>query len=123
MRNLTSYKGLRALVTGASSGIGRCLALRFASEGARVALVARRESELEAVAGEIRKAGGDALVLPCDVADREQVESCTTRVLDSFGGIEILVNNAGYGHHRTCKSSAYFGPRTVLAKRRFGYSS
>ncbi len=101
MRRLISYEGLRALVTGASSGIGRCLALRFAREGARVALVARRESELETVAGEIREAGGEALVLPCDVADREQVESCTASVLHAFGGVEILVNNAGYGHHRT----------------------
>ncbi len=101
MRRLTSYKGLHALVTGASSGIGRCLALRFAREGARVALVARRKSELETVAGEIREAGGDALVLPCDVADREQVESCSARVLHAFGGVDILVNNAGYGHHRT----------------------
>jgi short-subunit dehydrogenase len=100
MRKLTSYRGLRALVTGASSGIGRCLALRLAAQGARVALVARREAELEALAGEIRAAGGEALVLPCDVAERGQVESCTARALDALGGIDLLVNNAGYGHHR-----------------------
>ena len=101
MGKLTSYAGLRALVTGASSGIGRGLALRLAREGARVALVARREPLLETVATEIRRAGGDALVQPCDVADREQVESCTARVLEAFGGVDVLVNNAGYGHHRT----------------------
>jgi short-subunit dehydrogenase len=98
---LTTYQGLRVLVTGASSGIGRSLALRFAREGARVALVARREDALHEVASEIHAAGGDALVLPCDVADRGQVESCTASALDSFGGIDALVNNAGYGHHRT----------------------
>jgi short-subunit dehydrogenase len=101
MPRLTSYRGLRALVTGASSGIGRELALRFAGEGASVALVARREAELEKLATEIRGAGGKALVLPCDVADREQAEACTARALGELGGIDILVNNAGYGHHRT----------------------
>jgi short-subunit dehydrogenase len=101
MGKLTSYRDLRILVTGASSGIGRCLALRYAGEGARVALVARGESELEKVASEIREAGGDDLVLPCDVAEREQVESCTASALEGFGGIDLLVNNAGYGHHRS----------------------
>ncbi len=101
MPALTSYRGLCVLVTGASSGIGRGLALRFASEGAKVALVARRKAELDEVAAEIRKAGGEALVLPCDVAEREQVETCAARALEGLGRIDILVNNAGYGHHRT----------------------
>ena len=100
MPRLTSYRGLSALVTGASSGIGRLLALRFARDGARVALVARRAEELEAVADEIRKASGEALVLPCDVAQREQAESACAGALERFGCIDILVNNAGYGHHR-----------------------
>ncbi|GAG53087.1 unnamed protein product, partial [marine sediment metagenome] len=68
MLKLTCFQGLTALVTGASSGIGRVLALRLAREGARVALVARREAELEALAAEIRAGSGEALVLPCDVA-------------------------------------------------------
>ena len=101
MPELKSYEGLRALVTGASSGIGRALALRFAAEGARVALVARREGELERLETEIREAAGEALVLPCDVADRGRVEACAARVLEDYGGIDILVNNAGYGHHRS----------------------
>jgi short-subunit dehydrogenase len=101
MSGLKSYRGLRALITGASSGIGRGLALRFAREGAKLALVARRKVELEKVAAEIRQAGGEALVLPCDVAEREQVEACAARALENLGGIDLLVNNAGYGHHRT----------------------
>ena len=56
-------------MTGASSGIGRAFALRIARDGARVALVARRAEELEELAGEIRAGGGEAVVLPCDVAD------------------------------------------------------
>jgi short-subunit dehydrogenase len=100
VRRLTSYRGLRALVTGASSGIGRLLALRFAREGARVGLVARRARELEEAAAEIRAGGGDARALACDVADREQVDACVASALEHFGGVDILVNNAGYGHHR-----------------------
>jgi 3-oxoacyl-[acyl-carrier protein] reductase len=100
MARLTSHAGLAALVTGASAGIGRALALRLAREGARVALVARREAELEAVARDIAAAGGEALVLPCDVGDRAQVFAAARRALDRFGAVDLLVNNAGYGHHR-----------------------
>jgi short-subunit dehydrogenase len=100
MSKLSAYAGLRALVTGASSGIGRALALRLAREGARVALVARRDDELGTAAEEIRASGGDALVLACDVADREQVERCAALATEAWGGVDLLVNNAGYGHHR-----------------------
>ena len=100
MRRLESYRGIAAVVTGASSGIGRALALRLAGEGARVALVARREAELEAAASEIRERGGEALVLPCDVEDRAQVEETAGRAVRALGAVDLLVNNAGYGHHR-----------------------
>jgi hypothetical protein len=98
---LESCRGLTALVTGASSGIGRLLALRLAQEGARVALVARREAELEAIAAEIRARSGEALVLPCDIADSSQAAAAAARALEQFGAIDILVNNAGYGGQRT----------------------
>ncbi|HKA15464.1 MAG TPA: SDR family NAD(P)-dependent oxidoreductase [Myxococcota bacterium] len=101
MTQLRSYKGLRALVTGASSGIGRALALRLAREGARVALVARRADELERLAAEIRVGGGETMVLPCDVAEAKQVADTAMRTREVWGGIDLLVNNAGYGHHRT----------------------
>jgi uncharacterized protein len=100
MQKLTSYVGVNAVITGASSGIGRALARRLAVEGARVALVARRVDRLETLAEEIRKRGGDALVLPCDVGDREQVLTAAGKVIERFGGVDLLVNNAGYGHHR-----------------------
>ena len=98
---LETYSGLTALVTGASSGIGRLLGLRLAQEGARVALVARRETELESVAAKIRAQSGEALVLPCDVADSSQVAASARLALEHFGAIDILVNNAGYGGQRT----------------------
>jgi short-subunit dehydrogenase len=100
MIRLKSYKGLNVLVSGASSGIGRVLARRLAAEGAQVALVARRSAELEKLATQIRERGGKALALPCDVADADQVARCSAQALEHFGGIDLLVNNAGYGHHR-----------------------
>jgi short-subunit dehydrogenase len=97
---LTSYRGLNAVVTGASSGIGKLLALRLAREGARVALVARRTAELESVANAIHGSGGEAMVLPCDVADRAAVFDAAEHARRGLGSIDLLVNNAGYGHHR-----------------------
>jgi len=100
MPKLASVRGLHALVTGASSGIGRTLALRLASEGARLSLVARRAGELERLAAEIRGADGEARVLPCDVADRTAAETCAVAAVDALGPVDLLVNNAGYGRHR-----------------------
>ena len=100
MSKLTSYKGLNAVVTGASSGIGRLMALRLAAAGARVALVARRAERLESLAAEIAAAKGEALVVPCDVADRNQSLASAQRILERFGSVDLLFNNAGYGHHR-----------------------
>jgi short-subunit dehydrogenase len=97
---LTSFRGKGAVITGASSGIGKLLARRFAREGAQVALVARRESELQQLAAEIEQDGGRALVLPCDVADRREVFACAAQAVATLGSVDILVNNAGYGHHR-----------------------
>ena len=100
MARLTAYRGLTALITGASSGIGRLLALRMAREGARVGLVARRERELEALASEVRAGGGEAVVLPCDVGDRAAVFATAAAARERLGTVDILINNAGYGHHR-----------------------
>ena len=99
MARLTSCKGLAALVTGASSGIGRALALRLGRDGARVALVARRAAELEALAAEIRGGGGEAIPLPGDVSDRSAAERIAARALREFGRVDVLFNNAGYGGH------------------------
>jgi len=101
MARLSSCKGMTALVTGASSGIGRALALRLARDGARVALVARRTAELEALAAEIRGAGGEATPLPGDVSDRSAAERISAQALAELGRVDILFNNAGYGRHRT----------------------
>jgi short-subunit dehydrogenase len=101
MPALPSCRGTTVLVTGASSGLGRLLAVRFAREGARaVALVARRADVLEAVSREVVAAGAEPFVLPCDVAERGEVFAAAERVLARFGAVDVLVNNAGYGRHR-----------------------
>jgi len=89
-------------VTGASSGLGRLLAVRCAREGAKaVALVARRAAMLEEVAAEVRAAGAEPLVLPCDVLDRAAVFAAAEHAERALGGVDVLVNNAGYGGHHT----------------------
>jgi 3-hydroxybutyrate dehydrogenase len=84
-----------ALVTGASRGIGKSIASAFADEGASLVLVARSRDQLEHVAGEIRKKGGTALPLPCDVSSSQEVRNLAKAVQDECGRIDILVNNAG----------------------------
>jgi len=99
MKSIADFRGVRTLVTGASSGIGRLLCFRLAHKGARLALVARRVDELEAVKSEIEAIGGEAIVIPCDVRELEQVKLCVNRAMAHFGNIDMLVNNAGYGNH------------------------
>ncbi len=82
------------VITGASGGIGRATARKFGSEGAKVALLARGRSGLEAAASEVREAGGEALVLPVDVADHDQLEAAAASVEDAFGEIDIWINDA-----------------------------
>jgi short-subunit dehydrogenase len=86
-----------AVITGASSGIGAATARALAGEGARVALLARREDRLEAVAREIRRQGGAALVCRADVTDSVAVHQAVQGVLGQWGRIDLLVNNAGRG--------------------------
>ena len=88
-------EGKRSLITGASSGIGRATAIRFAQEGALVGLVARRESVLEEVAEIIRNQGCEALVLPTDVAKEAEVARAVSRIVEAWGGLDCLVAVAG----------------------------
>jgi NAD(P)-dependent dehydrogenase (short-subunit alcohol dehydrogenase family) len=83
------------LVTGASRGIGRSVALRFAEEGARLALVARTESELLQTASAVEQAGARAVAIPTDIRDRGGAEACIERAEAELGPIDVLVNNAG----------------------------
>ena len=84
--------GMRALVTGASGGIGSAVARALAGQGARVALSGTRAEALQAMAGEI---GGDAVVLPCNLSDAAAVDALVPQAVEALGGLDILVNNAG----------------------------
>jgi NAD(P)-dependent dehydrogenase (short-subunit alcohol dehydrogenase family) len=85
-----------AIVTGASQGIGRAIAVELAKVGAHVVVCSRRRDALEPVADAVRAEGRKALAVACDVGDAKQVDAVVARTLDEFGRIDLLVNNAGY---------------------------
>jgi NAD(P)-dependent dehydrogenase (short-subunit alcohol dehydrogenase family) len=87
--------GRIALVTGATSGIGRATALRFAVEGARVASIGRDADELERVVAEVRELGGEALAVRADVTSEADARRAVEETVGRFGGIDVLVNAAG----------------------------
>ena len=92
---LFSLTGRVALVTGASSGIGRAIALALAQAGARVVLVARREQALTETRAQIHAGGGAATALPCDLERRDAIDACAAAAADTFGAPDIVVNAAG----------------------------
>ncbi|KAI8999530.1 short-chain dehydrogenase/reductase SDR [Gaertneriomyces semiglobifer] len=93
-----TIRDLSALVTGASRGIGRAVAVGLAQEGCRVALVARNAEKLEQVRSECMNAGAqEALVLPCDVTNDEDTQKVVDTIKSKFGTLNILVNNSGIG--------------------------
>jgi NAD(P)-dependent dehydrogenase (short-subunit alcohol dehydrogenase family) len=89
------FTGKVALVTGAASGIGRATALAFAAEGARVAILDRTAIALRETEAALKQAGGEVLVIACDVSIPEQVEAAVAQVVEQFGRLDIAFNNAG----------------------------
>jgi NAD(P)-dependent dehydrogenase (short-subunit alcohol dehydrogenase family) len=104
----TGLKGKTALVTGASRGIGKAIAVAIAAEGGNVVLASRKQEALDAVAAEIREAHPAAGVLAkaAHVAREDQAKACVDAAVAEFGGIDVLVNNAG--------TNPYFGPMVDL---------
>ena len=90
-----SLEGRRALITGASSGIGEATALAMAGEGASVALGARRKDRLDELAARIESDGGTALAIEADVGEEEQARALVETAHSELGGLDALVNNAG----------------------------
>lgn len=92
---MKALEGKIALVTGASSGIGRAAALLFAAEGAEVVAAARRKPELDALVAEIVAAGGRAVAVAGDVAEAAYAEALVETAREQFGGLDVAFNNAG----------------------------
>lgn len=97
MKNYFDVKGKSALITGASSGLGRQFALCLAEQGANVTIVARRVEKLEEVKKEAEALGVRCLVVPCDVTDTNQIRNAVEACVAEFGRIDILINNAAAG--------------------------
>ena len=87
--------GQVAIITGAGRGIGRAIALAYAREGARLALAARNEAELEETAAAVSELGGEAITVRTDVTSQIATERLARRVAEHYGRIDVLVNNAG----------------------------
>ena len=102
--------GKVAVITGASSGIGRATALAFAAEGAAVALGGRKQSALDEVTSAVEVQGGRALAQSMDVRDEGQVAALIDEAVSRFGRIDIMVNNAGVSH-----------PGTIIEEMQSGY--
>ena len=89
--------GKVVLVTGASSGIGKAVSLEVARRGAKAILAARRQQALQAVVDKIQSMGGEAIAIPTDMAETQQVEALAETAIAHWGRVDVLVNNAGYG--------------------------
>lgn len=92
---MTRLSGKVALITGGGTGIGRACALRFASEGAKIAIVGRRKELLAKTQREIQVSGGEAFAMECDVTESGQVNHAVRTVAEKFGALNVVVNNAG----------------------------
>lgn len=89
------FKGKRAVITGASSGIGKAVAIRFAQEGGRAGLISNNQTQLEEVASQITASGGEALTLPADVSQEEQIAAAIDAAAAQWGGLDVVISNAG----------------------------
>jgi len=94
--------GKVAIVTGGSRGIGKEIAVGFAEQGARLALASRKQEALDGVADEIRQMGSDCLAMACHMGKPDQIKSLFDKVVETYGTVDILVNNAA--------TNPYFGP-------------
>ena len=120
---MRTIRGKRIFITGASSGIGRALALEFARQGARLALASRNAGILEQVAREAAKTAGKCpmpLALACDVRDQRMVRDAIQAAVRALGGLDILVNNAGVGVYGDAEKTTVEDFQAVMDVNFFG---
>ena len=107
MSSLFDLTGKIAVITGSSKGIGKAIAERMAEHGAKVVISSRKPEPCEEVAAGIRAKGGEAIVIPCHVAHKDQLQNLVDKTIAQWGGIDILVGNAGI--------NPYFGPMAGIS--------
>jgi len=95
LRRDFSFTGKSVLITGGSRGLGLVMARRICAEGGRVALIARDANELALARDELTKRGGEAIIVVCDLLERAQTDAAVEKVINRFGAVDVLINNAG----------------------------
>jgi len=115
-----NFKEKVVLITGASSGIGRTSAIQFAKKGASIILVARRKKKLEQVAEDLKKFNVSTLVCECDVSNKSQVQEMSKIVLEKYGSIDVLVNNAGFAIYGSVSNLTIEEIESQMATNYFG---
>jgi 3-oxoacyl-[acyl-carrier protein] reductase len=114
------YKGKTAIVTGGTKGIGRAIAEALAAEGLNVCVGARNLDEVKQAVRELEGAGAAATGAACDVRVYEEVEALVAHAVEEFGGVDVLVNNAGIGLHKLVEETSPEEFRAVLETNLFG---
>jgi NAD(P)-dependent dehydrogenase (short-subunit alcohol dehydrogenase family) len=115
-----SFDGRTVLITGAAGGLGRALALGFAAAGARIVALDRDSAGLESLGAELRSVGRDCLALPCDVTDAAACERTVAVGVGRYGGLDVLVNNAGMSHRSAFERTDPAVIRRVMEVNFFG---
>lgn len=113
-------RGKVVIVTGASEGIGRAVSVALATAGARLCLAARSAEKLQGLAQELTSQGCEALALPTDMRDRQQVERLVVTTFSHFGEIDILINNAGQGMAGLVENGSFDDYQQLLELNVFG---
>jgi NAD(P)-dependent dehydrogenase (short-subunit alcohol dehydrogenase family) len=114
------FNGSSVVITGGAGGIGRALARSFGGAGAKIAIVDLPSSPLGMAREELASAGIEALALPCDITDREQVRDAMATIREAFGSIDVLINNAGIVHRSAFADTQPEVFRRVMEVNLFG---
>lgn len=109
-----SVTGVSTIVTGASSGIGKCIAERFAADGADVAICSREQEAVDEVAGELSDLDGAVIAVECDVRDRGAVDALVEETMDAFGSVDVMINNAGASFMAPVEEISENGWKTIV---------
>lgn len=114
------FKYKVVVVTGATGGIGRALSWRFAKAGARIVLIDLDQEQLLALQNQVERSGVEVMSLVCDIVDKERCIQAVREIEERFGGIDVLINNAGIGHHSLFEQTRTEVIRKVMEVNFFG---